>query len=284
MSNLGKTIRIYLDDGNVSGIRHGEIINWTGQAVCSPRTKVAQLTNWEEVTKPGVYFLFGEDEQTERQAVYIGEAENVFERLKTHRTTKDFWNEVIIFTSKDENLTKSHVKYLEATLIQLAKEANRYSLQNGNDPNLPVLPRGDRASMEEFVLNLRVLLGALGHKLLEPLASKEAEKTSLKLFLKVKDIQATALLTDEGIVVLKDSLIVGKTKPSLSNGDQKRIQTMIQTGIIKENKSGSYTFTQDHLFSSPSQASAIILGRPDNGRSTWRTKTGKNLNQLDDLT
>ena len=115
---IGKTIRIYLNDGTVTGIRHAEIVNWTGQAISSPRTKIKMLSDWEESRKPGVYFLFGIDEESGQDAVYIGEAENVFERLQHHIANKDFWNEVIFFTNKDENLTKSHVKYLESGLIK----------------------------------------------------------------------------------------------------------------------------------------------------------------------
>ena len=133
MKNMGKTIRIYLADGSVSGIRHAEIVNWTGQAVSSPRTKNKSLVDWDESKKPGVYFLFGIDEESGRDAVYIGEAENVFDRLQNHIANKDFWNEVIFFTNKDENLTKSHVKYLESRLIKLVKGLGRYVVLNGNE-------------------------------------------------------------------------------------------------------------------------------------------------------
>ena len=131
--SIGKTIRIYLDDGSVSGIRHAEIVNWTGQAISSPRTQIKSLSAWEESKKPGVYFLFGVDEESGQDAVYIGEAENVFDRLQNHIANKDFWNEVVFFTSKDENLTKSHVKYLESRLVQVAKISGRYVILNGNE-------------------------------------------------------------------------------------------------------------------------------------------------------
>ncbi|MFK3975886.1 GIY-YIG nuclease family protein [Shewanella vesiculosa] len=122
----GRQIKIYLADGSVTGIRHAEIMGWTGQALTVPRSKVKELSEWEESLKPGVYFLFGVDEETGNDAVYIGEAEQVASRIQQHLSGKDFWNEVVCFTNKDENLTKAHVKYLESRLVALTNQANRY--------------------------------------------------------------------------------------------------------------------------------------------------------------
>ena len=86
----GKSIRIYLADGTVTGIRHAEVVNWTGQAIICPRTRVGELGQWEEVTRPGVYVLFGIDPETGQPLAYVGEAENVYERLQQHLGTKEF--------------------------------------------------------------------------------------------------------------------------------------------------------------------------------------------------
>ncbi|MFL9844498.1 GIY-YIG nuclease family protein [Flavobacterium rhizosphaerae] len=142
--SLGKSIRIYLKDGTVFGIKQAEVVNHTIQSLSSPRKKISDLNILfqRELNKPGVYFLIGEDRGN--NSVYIGEAENVWERLKSHDTQKDFWNEVILFTSKDENLTKSHVKYLESRLISIAIDADRYKIKNSNSPNLSSLPLADK--------------------------------------------------------------------------------------------------------------------------------------------
>ncbi len=144
---LGRSIRIYLADGSVAGIRHGEIVNWTGQAVACPRARFPELRDWPEAKKPGVYFLFGMDDESGQEAVYIGEAEVVLDRLATHVSGKDFWAEVIAFTSKDDNLTKGHVRYLESRLVQQAIDAGRYTVKNTASPALPNLPRADRDAM-----------------------------------------------------------------------------------------------------------------------------------------
>ncbi|MAK67715.1 MULTISPECIES: GIY-YIG nuclease family protein [unclassified Methylophaga] len=290
---IGRTIRIYLDDGAITGIKHAEIVNWTGQAISSPRTQIKTLSEWPESKKPGVYFLFGVDEESGRQAAYIGEAENVYDRLQNHALNKDFWNEIVFFTSKDENLTKAHVKYLESRLLSLAKSANRYVLQNGNGPQLPVLPRGDRDSMEEFIGNLRTLLGVVGHKVLEAPAGHENEAQqvvipkpeqdilNLKLRLNVSGILAFAEISDEGIVVLKGSQLSSNTRESLGNGYKKLRDELVSSGIITEH-GGKLIFTSNQLFTSPSQAAAVIVGYSINGRNHWCDDSGRTLKNLEE--
>jgi len=294
--SIGRTIRVYLDDGSIAGIRHAEIVNWTGQAICSPRNLVKSLSEWNESIKPGIYFLFGIDEISGNSAVYIGEAENVYERLKQHLAdpNKDFWNEVVIFTSKDENLTKSHVKYLESRLFQLAKSVNRYSLLNGNEPQTLTLPRGDRDAMEKFIQNLRILLGVIGHKTLEPLATKEnrnilieplsSQNTSTSLnefILNVKGTNARAVVTNEGVVVLAGSEISSSPRDSLSSGYKKLREQLINNSTIIE-KEGKLIFSRDQLFTSPSQAAAIIVGYAINGRHHWQANNGVTLKQIEE--
>ena len=293
---IGRTIRVYLDDGSITGIRHAEIVNWTGQALSSPRNQVKSLSEWEESIKPGVYFLFGVDEETGGPAVYIGEAENVYRRLQQHLTDpdKDFWNEVVLFTSKDENLTKSHVKYLESQLVLLVKSASRYALLNGNEPKTPTLPRGDRDAMEEFIQNLRVLLGVIGHKALEPFSSNESkdkggEQLSSKAlaifesqyFLKVKSAKANAIVTNEGIVVLTGSEVSKNIKDSLSFGYKKLREQLIASSVIVED-GDKLVFSKDQLFTSPSQAGAIIVGYAINGRRYWQNNEGISLKDIEE--
>jgi hypothetical protein len=171
----GRTIRIYLQDGTMSGIRHAEIVNWTGQGISVPRTHVKALAHWSEATRPGIYFLLGINKASHHPAVYIGEGENVFDRLSSHLLGRDFWNEAVFFSNKDENLTKAHVKYLESRLVRMAKAAARYSVENLNDPPATGLPRGDRDSMEEFIGYLTVIVATFGHHFLEPPAKADAQ-------------------------------------------------------------------------------------------------------------
>lgn len=219
----GRQIKIYLADGSITGFRHAEIMGWTGQALSIPRNRIKELNDWEESQKTGVYFLLGIDPETGNDAVYIGEAEQVANRIFQHLQSKGFWNDAICFTNKDENLTKALVKYLESRLVALSHQAKRFTILNGNQPPQAILPRGDRDVMEEFIGNIRLLIGALGYKILEPLVSafepdeQTSDTTTIgdTFVLKAKKINAKARLTNEGIVVLAGSEASETYNPSL---------------------------------------------------------------------
>lgn len=281
----GIQLKIYLANSSVTGIRHAEIVNWTGQAIAVPRIHVADLSEWKETHRPGVYFLFGYDADSGSNLVYIGEAEHIQKRILQHISNKDFWNEVICFTSKDENLTKAHVKYLEARLIEITAASKRYKLGNDNSPSVSSLPRGEADAMETFIDNIRTVIGSLGHKLLEPKVTNKqiSESGSVQrdiLHLKVKKIDSRAMMTDEGIVVLKGSQALPEISPSLSEGYKKlRINLEEQGMFIKD---GSLLITtEDILFTSASQASAVLLGYPCSGPDYWKNSFGKSLKDIE---
>jgi len=94
--------------------------------------------------------LFGKDEDGKDQ-VYIGEAESILKRLNQQLISKDFWNEAIVFISKDENLNKAHIKYLENRLHDIAKSTSRYKIDNSLIPTQSSISESDRAELEEFI-------------------------------------------------------------------------------------------------------------------------------------
>ena len=113
------TIKLFLVNGEPKRLRTAELSNWTGKAVAGPRSEFDSVLAREESQKSGVYFLTGNEPESGKPAVYIGEAECVRDRLKS-QLDKDFWNQLVFFTSKDENLTKAHIRYLEGRLIEQA--------------------------------------------------------------------------------------------------------------------------------------------------------------------
>jgi hypothetical protein len=295
---IGKSIRIYLKEGSVTGIKLAEVVNLTIQALSSPRKKLSDLNEYfkNQVNTQGVYFLIGTDDETGKSKVYIGEAENVWDRLKNHAVNKDFWSEVILFTSKDDNITKSHIKYLESRLIEITKETERYLLDNSNIPNLSSLPLPDRDAMEEFIINIKLLNGVLGHKFLENQISYKKEIPSsiskmveqrnsdnnldeIELNLNIKNIEAKAVQTDEGIVVLAGSQV--SDKQTKNYGYKTLRDELIQDGTIHKSQYGELVFAKKHLFASPSAAAAVIVGYSINGRRTWKDKNGRTLNEIE---
>jgi hypothetical protein len=288
----GKSIRVYLADGSPTGVKHAEIVNWTGQAVSCPRKRIGELHDWPESKMPGVYFLLGLDESLNKPIVYIGESENVLDRLTSHAVKKEFWREAVFFTNKDENLTKAHIKYLESRLVQIASQTNRCIIDNGNVPTLSSLPRSDRDAMEEFIGNVKVLMGVLGQRFLEPIylpknddendSSVEPQSTNVRLTLNYSKLTANAVLTDEGVVVLKGAeAVTDLGEGKLSSGYIKIKKNLIENGgLIAEGD--KFILTEDYLFNSPSAASAVLLGRPDNGRLSWRDERGFSIAQIEE--
>ena len=167
------TIKLFLPRGDAKSLRTAEISNWTGKAVAAPRTELDDLLAREELEKAGVYILIGTDPQTNGPRAYIGEAEVIRDRLKQHKT-KEFWISAIVFVSKDENLTKAHVRYLESRLLVEASQIGRFALEQ-NQAGGSRLPESDREDMEVFLARIRQLLPVLGSDLLAPISQSAAK-------------------------------------------------------------------------------------------------------------
>jgi predicted GIY-YIG superfamily endonuclease len=286
---FGKSIRIYLSDGSPSGLRHVEIANWSGQAIACPRSRFSELKNWSESQRPGVYFLLEKHSTDDKNTVYIGESENVYKRLTEHYSKKDFWNEVVLFTSKDEHLTKSHIKYLESRLTNITKEADRYSTENGNKPTQSTLPRADKDAMEEFIHNAKMILGTLGHKLLEPINSSNNENIGTnaeslighKLFFNVNGLSAEGRQNDEGFLLLKNSEISLETTTSIPGKINLMKNKLIEDHIFIE-QNNKLILTKDIVLSSSSYAAALVAGTSRSGPQSWKDSNGKTLKALEE--
>lgn len=270
----GKTIRQFLIDGLPDGRWVSELSNWTGKAYKIPRTYVNVCADRDDLNHTGVYFLFGQNEDSELPQVYIGEAENILTRIKQHLSDKDFWTECIAFISKDNNLNKAHIKYLENHLYCLAKQANRYEMINANIPTPSSISEMDQAEMDEFIDNMRLILSVLGHKVLETIGGTAPDKNSPLFFLKDRSgSEARGRPTSDGFAIMKGSKIAQSVANSLSQSVLNKRQQLMDKGIIDK----SYTFTQDWSFTSPSLAAGIVVGYSINGRTAWKDKKGMSL-------
>jgi hypothetical protein len=201
------TIKLFLPRGDAKSLRTAEISNWTGKAVAAPRTELDELLAREELYKAGVYILIGSDPVTNAPRAYIGEAEIIRERLKQHKT-KEFWVSAIVFISKDENLTKAHVRYLEGRLLAEAVQVNRFTLEQ-NQAGGSKLPESDREDMEVFLARIRQLLPVLGSDILAPIAQPAAKaQPGGVLYCRVKGAEARGQRTANGFVVFHGSTAV----------------------------------------------------------------------------
>ena len=293
---IGKSIRVYLADSTVSGVRYAELVNWTGQAIACPRNRLGELSAWAEAAKPGVYFLLEARLGDSKPLAYIGESEDVADRLASHDRKKEFWNEVVIFTSKDENLTKAHVKFLEFNLVQLSQKADRYQLENGNTPPESGLPRADRDAMAEFIENIRMVLGTLGYPFLEPLLKATPlpitpataselgatkPKPQMEFTFKVNNLSAHGVSTDEGFVLKQGSQLSLTNSESAALKIVKLKEKLKNEGVIVEN-GDHLVLMQDVLLSSSSYAAVMVAGTSRSGPQSWIANDGRSLKAIED--
>lgn len=276
------TIKLFLPYGDAKRLRVGEVSNWTGKALAAPRTELDDLLLREEAESAGIYFLFGSDPESGDALAYVGEAEVIRDRLRQHKA-KDFWNAVVVFVSKDENLTKAHIRYLENRLLQEAKKAGRYRLENANTSN-PKLPESDREDMEVFLSRIRQVLPVLGSDLLTPISgSVKNAKPQTELQCKNKGAVARGRRTEGGFVVFKDSTAVAAERPSAETQHPFVValrKKLAQDGTLVE-QDGFLVFTKDTEFDSPSAAAAVIHGGGANGLTAWKDSGGKTLKELE---
>ncbi len=271
------SIKIYLAEGRPDGLRLVEKSNWTGLAVVCSRSDYVRVRQREEWARSGVYLLHGPSQEDGlRDLLYIGEADDVRYRVDSHVRGKDFWTIVVAFTSKDDNLNKAHVRYLEARLLQLALAADRAAVKNGTSPPLPRLSEADRADMEAYLDEMLVILPLLGIGMFEVI-EKDAPSAD-RLHLAGKDAIASGVETSEGFVVFEGSLGRADTVPSLHRYLQVLRERLLAEGVMKP-EGKHLRFIKSHLFDSPSTAAAVVLGRTANGRIEWKDETGVTLRQ-----
>lgn len=277
----GKSIELFLVNGTADSLITAELSNWNGKAIKIPRIEVAACDR-DDITQAGVYFLFcKEDDGTD--SVYIGEAENVKERLVQHlrdyqsEKEKYYWNTAVIFVGRD--LNKALIRYLENRFVEIARNSKRYLVLTKNTHHKTVMKESQIAVMEEFVDNVKILINALGYKVLEPVAQVESLSTEDDevLYLTTASVNTSGKVTTEGFVVFEGATLNEKTSTkSLSAGMLKLRQKLFASEKVKDLKT-----TEDILFSSSSAAADFVLGYSASGPQTWKTKDGRTLKEIE---
>lgn len=274
------TIKLFLPHGDAKSLRTAEISNWSGKAIAAPRTELEQLFSREELDKPGVYILLGTDPDSNAPRAYVGEAEVLRDRFKQHKA-KEFWVAAIAFVSKDENLTKAHVRYLESRILAEAMSIGRYVLDQ-NQAGGSKLPESDREDMEVFLARVRQLLPVLGSDILSPVVQPTAAMAVAGLmFCTIKNAEATGQRSPNGFVIFKNSTAVAEERPSAQQWVKSLRQQLLDEGVLIVDND-RLRFVKDAEFSSPSAAAATIRGGNANGLTAWRTKEGVTLRELDE--
>ena len=274
----GKAIELFLVNGTAESLITAELSNWNGKAIKIPRTEVSSCDR-DDIKGVGIYFLIcQEDDGTD--SVYIGEAENVQDRLVQHLRDfqsgkeKYYWNTAVIFVGRD--LNKALIRYLENRFVEIAKECGRYTVLTKNTYKNTVLKEAQIASMEEFIDNVKILINTLGYKVLVPVP--KANDETIYLYCKGSGASAKGFVSAGGFTVLEGSTVSDHTVPSLETKGKSYYN--LRNALIKDGTILDRVFTRDYEFKAPSAASAVILGHTSNGNADWKTADGVKLKDL----
>ena len=274
----GKAIELFLVNGTAESLITAELSNWNGKAIKIPRTEVSACDR-EDIKGVGIYFLIcQEDDGTD--SVYIGEAENVLDRLTQHLRDyqsgkeKYYWNTAVIFVGRD--LNKALIRYLENRFVEIAKECGRYTVLTKNTYKNTVLKEAQIASMEEFIDNVKILINTLGYKVLVPVP--KANDETIYLYCKGSGASAKGFVSAGGFTVLEGSTVSDHTVPSLETKGKSYYN--LRNALIKDGTISDRVFTRDYEFKAPSAASAVVLGHTSNGNVDWKTADGVKLKDL----
>lgn len=296
MAKRSKNINMFLMDGEVTGKIKCTLSNWTGVIYKIPRIQLGDLKSRDEMKQSGIYFLFGRDEDKQKDVTYIGQAttrkngEGVLLRIQEHTRDihADYFNDVIILTTQNNSFGPTEISYLENKFTQLAKEAGRYIVKNSNDPNPGNVTEEKESELNEIVENTLMIIGTLGYRVFVPMTKKVSQDLtdnhSTYLYLKRKTkksnkvIEATCERTTEGFVVLEGSQVEIKDSPYLPASLKEMRQNLIASRVIQDG-----VLKEKQLFSSPSYAAAFLLGMQTNGRTDWKDQDGRTLKELEEL-
>ena len=296
MAKRSKNINMFLMDGEVTGKIKCTLSNWTGVIYKIPRIQLGDLKSRDEMKQSGIYFLFGRDEDKQKDVTYIGQAttrkngEGILLRIQEHTRDihADYFNDVIILTTQNNSFGPTEISYLENKFTQLAKEAGRYIVKNGNDPNPGNVTEEKESELDEIVENTLMIIGTLGYRVFVPMTKEVSQDLtdnhSTYLYLKRKTkksnkvIEATCERTTEGFVVLEGSQVEIMDSPNLPASLKEMRQNLIASRVIQDG-----VLKEKQLFSSPSYAAAFLLGMQTNGRTDWKNQDGRTLKELEEL-
>ncbi|GHU49070.1 methionine sulfoxide reductase [Clostridia bacterium] len=295
----GKSINLFLLDGEPSGRIKCTFANWTGVAYKIPRVDLEKCKDRPDLSQSGIYFLFGIDEITGELLVYAGQADvrkngnGLLGRLLEHKRNaeKDYWTEAIVFTSKDKDnwLNATEISWLESYFCNLAKKAKRYVVKNSNEPS-PGKPIEERISdLEEFAKYVVMIMGVLNHKVFEPVAENKArptptggqvvEPTMFEIKLGNKDsknrIDVQGYETSDGFVLI----VGGKIKLEIADSLRNRIKALRSELSGKIDAEG--ILLDDLLFRSPNEAANFATGYPINAMTAWKTADGRTMKEFE---
>lgn len=190
---MAKTIYTFLHNDDLKGSRIITMDNCFCKLFSICRSDNDFMQNFRaDLEKPALYILLNR----KKSKAYIGETDAFFTRLSQHIAKKDFWTEVLAFTSTDDSLTKTEVQYLESLAYSMAQNMKSYDLsENTVVPKAPHMNYMLKSKTEEFFKYVQFLTKFIGCDIFEKTIVKNVTNhiapTAISLPLK-KDIGITS--------------------------------------------------------------------------------------------
>jgi len=272
-----KKISLILHSGTPYGVRSAELSNWNGKVIFCPRGAIKELRKLPESEMPAVYFLLGADRD-----MYVGETDELAKRIGNHATNKEFWDELVAFTSP--NFTKTEVKYLEHVFAKKLQDDGLVKLQNATSPKLPTISKASMDILDDFVDTASDVLVSLGYDFVGvSRGAKQELSKGKRVFCNGPGAEAKGIYSSDGLLVEKGSLVRKIETPTIPTNARERRKQMVDIEYLYDSKrDNSYIVMIDIFFESPSLAAAFVLGRSANGRIEWKTGDKKTINDIDE--
>jgi hypothetical protein len=288
---MDAAVHLVLRDADPNGIVTATRDNWTGKAFSLP---IADLGLMKELLRSaGVYVLVGIiDDGSDSPAVYVGEAEEVKSRLTSRHgqlsNSTVAWQRVVVFVSQADDLHKAHIKWLESTLIGLARTAGRVVITNSTTPAAPSLPQFDGVFVEAFLSNMLVLYPLLGVSAFQSgVSTRRADSAVSSAPQDVLELRkggkiiARGRCTDAGGVTLLSGSLISKTAAAYAGPIVVRNrQHLHEQGWLDEYDGDWWRLTVNHDCPSSSTAAGIVTGSSVQGPQAWKNAGGTALADL----
>ena len=231
MGAQAKIINMLLYDGNLNGVIRIEDSNWNaGELFSAPRESVDQLIKTGACNKYGVYLLISFDK------VYVGQSSDLAKRISQHITGKDWWESVIILTTKDDSLNHSDIDYLENVLIEKAFDIQKLDCDNKKSGNPPKVDIFKKTLLNQYLEEAFFLMQLIGIRIFVPTKKIHGDKSTRKK-------KETASLDLAGVVEIShksnDLSNASSTVPPLPDNTlkagqfvKKAIDNLAQSGYV----------------------------------------------------
>jgi len=271
---MDKTLQITFYKGETNGIKILEFLKWeiiwffipkilfTTELLYSDYFRDSIINTW-------VYFLLWEK-------IYIGQAVNVFERLKSHiREGKKEFKDIMCFTTSDNSFDEWDINYLEKTIISLAKEKSDLhlmNLSNGNNTNIKIYRKAD---LNIYIEEMKFILNILALNFLEK-NREENNWDEAKFHIDSKSTNATLEINEKWYVVLKGSYGNDNEQDSMLK-TYKNLRNELYERWVIEKRDGKIYFLKNYIFTSPTAPAQILLWYSVIWPQKWKNKNGMTL-------